>query len=572
MDGTESASPVLILAPTGRDAMAAAQLLGRAGIAARICADGCALAGALDGAGAVLVAEEGLLGQRQEVLADWVGRQPPWSDLPFVMLTGRRDDQRMRRWRQEQIAGLGNVSLIERPVQPLTLVSVVRAALRARGRQLEIRALLEARDAAAASLEAQVQARTTELRALNARLREEMEERVRVQDSLRHAQKMEALGQLTGGIAHDFNNLLQVMLGYLDLMGHGLTQPQLDRARLSRGVENVRGAVGRATTLTQQLLAFARKQRLEGRTLNLNNLLDGVRDMAHHTLGEAITLDLSPAPGLWNCRIDPTQAEVALLNLLINARDAMPGDRAGHVRITTRNETLEPDQASQASELTPGGYVVLEVQDNGGGIPGEILSRVMDPFFTTKEEGRGTGLGLSMVYGFARQSGGTLRIASREGQGTVATLYFPALQEEARPAQPRLTRPPDRPGTETILVVDDRPDVAELAREILQEFGYRVLVAHNGPAALEVLDGAGTVDLLFSDLIMPGGMNGAMLAREARRRRPRLKVLLTTGYAEASLERSATGGAEFEILGKPYGRLELSRRIRLVLDGPTGIG
>ncbi|EFH12222.1 histidine kinase famiy protein [Teichococcus cervicalis] len=392
------------------------------------------------------------------------------------------------------------------------------------------------------------------------------------EDALRQAQKMEALGQLTGGIAHDFNNLLQVMLGYLDLMGHGLTQPQLDRARLTRGVENVRGAVGRATTLTQQLLAFARKQRLEGRTLNLNNLLDGVRDMAHHTLGEAITLELRPAPGLWNCRIDPTQAEVALLNLLINARDAMPAQHAGHVRIATRNETLDQEQASRFGELMPGGYVALEIHDNGGGIPGEILSRVMDPFFTTKEEGRGTGLGLSMVYGFARQSGGTLRIASREGEGTTVTLYFPALGEEDRPVQPRALRVMDRPGTETILVVDDRPDVAELAREILQDFGYRILVAHNGPAALELLDGAGPVDLLFSDLIMPGGMNGAMLAREARRRRPRLKVLLTTGYAEASLERSTAGGAEFEIIGKPYGRLELSRKIRLILDGPTGVG
>ncbi|WP_207553465.1 histidine kinase famiy protein [Teichococcus deserti] len=393
------------------------------------------------------------------------------------------------------------------------------------------------------------------------------------EDALRQAQKMEALGQLTGGIAHDFNNLLQVMQGYLELIAVGLDKPEPERERLKRALEHVRGAANRAGQLTQQLLAFARKQQLDGRPLSLNSLVEGMRDLAGRTLGDAVALRLRPGSGLWACRLDPTQAELALLNLLINARDAMVPGRGAEVGIATANLELDAPGAAQFNtELKPGPYVLLEVSDNGCGMAPAVMARVLDPFFTTKEEGKGTGLGLSMVYGFVRQSGGGLRLRSVEGEGTVLQLVFPALAEEARPAAPRSLPAVESQGHETILLVEDRADVAGLAQEILEDFGYRVLRAAEAEEALAVLDGAQGIDLLFSDLVMPGRMNGVMLAREARRRRPRLKVLLTTGYAEAATAEGQDGRPlEFEVIGKPYGRLELSRKVRLILDGPNGV-
>ena len=388
------------------------------------------------------------------------------------------------------------------------------------------------------------------------------------EEALGQAQKMEALGQLTGGIAHDFNNLLQVIVGYADILASGLEKPDADRARLGRATDNIRQAADRATTLTQQLLAFARKQRLDGRAVNLNTLIEGMGEMVARSVGEAVTIELDLAEDLWNCRVDPTQAEVAILNVLINARDAMP--QGGTVRITTENNAVVP--SGKIGPLRAGRYVSVAIRDTGTGIPPAVLARVMDPFFTTKEEGKGTGLGLSMVYGFAKQSGGAAQIDSVVGGGTTVRLSFPATDGDASlPAKPA-TRTIDRQGTETILIVDDREDVAELARTILRDFGYTTLIAGNASEALEILDSSERVDLLFTDLIMPGGMNGVLLAREARRRQPTLKVLLATGYAEASLERTDIGGSEFDLLNKPYRRTELVRRVRAILDGPTGTG
>ncbi|TGD99341.1 hybrid sensor histidine kinase/response regulator [Methylobacterium nonmethylotrophicum] len=388
------------------------------------------------------------------------------------------------------------------------------------------------------------------------------------EEALRQSQKMEALGQLTGGIAHDFNNLLQVVVGYVDILQMGLEDPATDPRRMARAIDNIRSAAERATTLTQQLLAFARKQRLDGRAVNLNNLVEGMGDLAGRTLGDGIAVAAELGADLWNARLDPTQTEVALLNVLINARDAMPD--GGTVTIRTENHVFDADELPSGLPQ-PGRYVSVSVTDTGTGMPPEILARVMEPFFTTKEEGRGTGLGLAMVYGFAKQSGGTVVIESRTGHGTTVRLYFPMSDSEERPAPGPGHRGLQRSGTETILIVDDRRDVAELARAILRDFGYTTLLATDGRQALELLDGGDRVDLLFSDLIMPGGMNGVMLAREARRRQPRLKVLLTTGYAEASLERTDAGGSEFEIINKPYRRMELARRVRALLDGPTGV-
>ncbi|AWV16413.1 MULTISPECIES: hybrid sensor histidine kinase/response regulator [Methylobacterium] len=389
------------------------------------------------------------------------------------------------------------------------------------------------------------------------------------EEALGQAQKMEALGQLTGGIAHDFNNLLQVIVGYVDILAAGLEKPDADRARLGRATENIRQAAERATTLTQQLLAFARKQRLDGRAVNLNTLIEGMGEMVARSVGEAVKVELDLAEDLWNCRVDPTQAEVAILNVLINARDAMP--EGGTVRISTENSEV----AARGRELGPlrdGRYVSIAIKDTGTGIPPAVLARVMDPFFTTKEEGKGTGLGLSMVYGFAKQSGGAAQIESAVGAGTTVRLSFPATDGDVNAPAKVSLRSVDRQGSETILIVDDREDVAELARTILRDFGYTTLVASNAREALEILDSSERIDLLFTDLIMPGGMNGVLLAREARRRQPKLKVLLATGYAEASLERTDIGGSEFDLLNKPYRRTELVRRVRAILDGPTGVG
>ncbi len=391
------------------------------------------------------------------------------------------------------------------------------------------------------------------------------------EEALRQSQKMEALGQLTGGIAHDFNNLLQVMTGYLDLLQVGLENDRMPKTRMLNSVENTRNAVQKAATLTQQLLAFARKQRLEGRTINLNALTDGMIEIGRRTLGENIRLETNYAERLPNCRIDPTQLEVALLNVLLNARDAIGGKSDGVVVVRTAHVMVERRDSIAFTDLEPGSYVSISVSDNGGGIAPEVIERVMDPFFTTKDIGKGTGLGLSMVYGFAKQSGGAVNLYSEPNVGTTIRLYFPAVDDETAHAA-LAPRAIEQPGTETILVVDDRIDVAQVAQAMLEAIGYTTLHAKNAREALAILGGETSIDLLFTDLIMPGGMNGVMLAREARRLRPSIKVLLTTGYADSSLERTDAGGTEFDVLHKPYRHTELTRRVRIVLDGPTGVG
>lgn len=389
------------------------------------------------------------------------------------------------------------------------------------------------------------------------------------EDALRQSQKMEALGQLTGGIAHDFNNLLQVVGGYTDNLQHDLKGSLNPRSQ--RALDNIGMAVERATTLTQQLLAFARKQTLKGRPVNLNSLVDSMSELARRTLGENIDFQVRASEDLANCRIDPTQAELALLNVLINARDAMPN--GGKVVIETENRLIGQEDTLAFEGVRPGQYSAIAVTDTGQGMSADILARVMEPFFTTKEPGKGTGLGLAMVYGFAKQSGGAVRIYSEPNHGTTVRLFFPSIEQEET-AGPRIIseRAVERYGHEAVLVVEDREDVAELARSILDDFGYRVTVTRNAAEALRVLDREMRFDMLFSDLIMPGGMNGVMLAREARRRQPKLKILLTTGYAEASMERTDIAGTEFEVINKPYRRRELARRVRQILDGPTGTG
>ena len=368
------------------------------------------------------------------------------------------------------------------------------------------------------------------------------------------------------------------MSGHLDLLDHRRKTGKVTDDAVSRAVANIRSAVQTASTLTQQLLAFSRKQRLEGRLVNLNGLVAGITDLVRETLGRNIELRVEPQADLGNCQLDPTQLEMAVLNVLVNARDAMP--EGGTVTLRTRSVEVDGEDASTFIGLMPGRYVSLSITDTGTGIAPEIVGRVMDPFFTTKEEGKGTGLGLSMVHGFAKQSGGTASVESEPGTGTTVRMYFPATDatvSHAALAVPARTTPraADHGGSETILVVDDRIEVAQLSSDMLQDLGYRVRMAGNAREALALIEderGAWTPDLLFSDLIMPGGMNGFGLAREMRRRIPGIRVLLTTGFAGSADGRNSDQGTEFEVLKKPYRLADLARRVRMVLDDPvTGV-
>jgi signal transduction histidine kinase/CheY-like chemotaxis protein len=558
-----AAQPVLILAPTGRDAAAAAGLLGRAGVATRVCRDVADLVDHLPGAAAVFVAEEGLIGQPLEALVDWIDRQPPWSDLPFVMLTSQRDHGKVATWRQRQVQRLGNVALLERPVQAITLASVVQAALRARRRQLEIRVLLEAREAAAANLEAQVQARTAQLQQVNERLREEMAERARIEESLRHAQKLEALGQLTGGVAHDFNNLLMVISAGVEML-----ERNPDAARRERLLSAMRQATQRGAALTRQLLTFSRRHALRPEAVEVPALIGEMSELLDRSLRGGVRLELSLPAGLWPVFVDPGELELAILNLAVNARDAMDGK--GVVAIEAENVRDLPAGARVGAEEVPAGdYVRLAIRDTGSGMSDEVKARVFEPFFTTKDIGKGSGLGLAQVYGFAKQSGGWVSIDSAEGEGTTIHLWLPRCRDVAvsAPGDASQPHPPVSAPGECILVVEDEEEVAMLVEDMLRSLGYDVVHATNAQAALGALANGRRIDLVFSDVMMPGGTNGIELAKEIHRRRPGLPVLLTSGFAESALGEAAELG--IPVLRKPYGIPELQAAVRARLRQVT---
>jgi signal transduction histidine kinase len=400
-----------------------------------------------------------------------------------------------------------------------------------------------------ASLEAQVNARTRELR--------EREE------ALRQAQKMEVVGQLTGGVAHDFNNLLQVVVGNLEILQRNLPE---EAGRLRRAAENAMSGARRATTLTQRLLAFSRRQPLDPRPLDPNKLIADMSDLFHRTLGEAISVETVFAAGLWRVEADANQLESALLNLAVNARDAMPD--GGKLTIETANARIDEGYAATHVEVSPGQYVVICVSDTGVGMDKATLSRVFEPFFTTKEPGKGTGLGLSMVYGFVKQSGGHVKIYSEPGIGTTVKIYLPRLlggSEEDEPVAATIV--PEGSREETILVVEDDDDVRAHSVEILRELGYRVVEAHDGPSALRLLERQTRVDLLFSDVILPGGMDGAEMARQALAKHPRLKVLFTTGYARDAIVHQGRLDRGVQLITKPFTYADLAQKVRDVLDG-----
>jgi PAS domain S-box-containing protein len=409
------------------------------------------------------------------------------------------------------------------------------------------------------------------LRELNETLEQRVAERtaelMQAEEQLRQSQKMEAVGQLTGGIAHDFNNLLAGIVGSLDLMQNRIRQGRA--GEIDRYVTAAMTSAQRASALTHRLLAFSRRQPLDPKPVEANKLVAGMEELLRRTLGPIITLEMVLAGGLWRTLCDPVQLESALLNLCINARDAMP--EGGTLTIETANAHLDDAYAAAQRDVIPGQYVAISVTDTGTGIPPDVLARVFDPFFTTKPIGQGTGLGLSMVYGFAKQSEGHVRVYSEVNQGTTVKLYLPrhrgAAEEEGEGQV--VAEVPRAEAGETVLVVEDEPVVRNLIVEVLEDLGYRALEAVDGPSGLKVLQSHRRIDLLVTDVGLPGGINGRQLADQAREWRPNLKVLFITGYAENATLANGFLEHGMQMVTKPFAIDALAQKIRQMIEGHT---
>ena len=411
-----------------------------------------------------------------------------------------------------------------------------------------------------ASLESQVAARTEELARANERLTAEAVERERMEQDLRQSQKMEAVGQLTGGIAHDFNNLLTGIVGSLDLMRMRIARGRTDD--LDRYIKNAMTSAQRAASLTHRLLAFARRQPLDPRPTDVNLLIAGMEDLLRRTIHEAIALAIDPAPDVWATLCDPHQLENAILNLAINARDAMPD--GGTLTIATANSVAAEGGLIDREAVHD--YVLIRVTDTGSGMAPDVMARAFDPFFTTKPIGQGTGLGLSMIYGFARQSEGQATIESEVGRGTTVNLYLPRHHGQAEDGDADETVAAPRPGSgESVLVVEDEAVVRTLIVEVLHDLGYRALEAADGPAGLRLLQSSERIDLLVTDVGLPG-INGRQLADQARVARHDLKVLFITGYAETAAMSSGFLEPGMAMMTKPFSTEALMSRIRGIIE------
>ena len=386
--------------------------------------------------------------------------------------------------------------------------------------------------------------------------------RVRAENMVRQSQKMEAIGHLTGGVAHDFNNLLQIISANLDLAvasGEARSNP-----RLGQRLQNAIGAVARGSRLTAQLLAFARRQALDPRSLDLGRTIRDMGDMLRRTLGEQVQVESVIAGGLWNTLVDPNQVENAILNLAINARDAMPN--GGKLTLEVANAYLDDAYAATHAEVTPGQYVMLAVSDTGTGMTSEVMGRVFEPFFTTKPEGKGTGLGLAQAYGFVKQSGGHIKIYSEPGEGTTVKLYLPRTRRPHDTADSSHARPAEG-GSERILVVEDDEGVRAAVVDMLTDLGYSVLRAEHAEAALALLEGGAKVDLLFTDVVMPGAIPTRELTRRAQEMNPKLLVLYTSGYTQNAIVHNGRLDDDAFLLSKPYRKDELARKLRSVFAG-----
>jgi PAS domain S-box-containing protein len=658
----------LVLAPIGRDAAIASAMLGEAAITADVCGNLPELVGELDkGVGFVVVTEEALRTADLRALAAWIEAQPEWADLPFILLTGRGGGLERNPAAARHLDVLGNVTFLERPFHPTTLVSLARSALRGRRRQYEARARLEAlaererelaegqarfqaitdsidqmiwstrpdgfhdyfnqrwydytgvpegstdgeawvgmfhpddheraqkiwqrsletgvpyhieyrlrhrsgeyrwtlgrahpvRDArgrivrwygTCTDIDAQVRAREVlaqSREALELEVAEAIAERETAVAQLHEAQKLETVGQLTGGVAHDFNNLLTPIMGSLDLLRRSLSDE-----RALRLIDAALQASHRAATLVQRLLAFARRQDLQPRSVNVAALLEGMRDLISRSIGPTIEVLIESEAELPPARVDPNQFELAILNLAVNARDAMPN--GGKLRIAADSVDV-----TWPARVSPGRYVRIGVVDSGVGMDASTLARAVEPFFSTKGLGKGTGLGLSMVHGLAAQSGGALDLSSTPGKGTRAEIWLPVADTAADIDAEPLATALQAPRAATILLVDDEELVRVGTADLLADLGYQVVQAGSGSEALRLLRQDG-FDILVTDYLMPG-MNGAELAREARARVPGLPVLLITGYSNI-----AEGpGMELPRLTKPFRQTDLAQRVADLLQ------
>ncbi|HZV83439.1 MAG TPA: ATP-binding protein [Brevundimonas sp.] len=549
-------SRVLILALRGRDAQVVERILAKQDHACVVCDSAQMLADELSrGAAMAVVTEESLSDTDRGALVDWLAAQPAWSDFPFIVMATKRSGARPRDAAQI-LEQLGNVVVLERPVHGDTLVSAVASAFRGRKRQYEARRRLEDLKQAEedlralnGSLESRILERTEALSNANNQLMQEVAERERVQAALVQSQKMEAVGQLTGGIAHDFNNLLTVIYGNLELI-----QGRSRDERTLRLSEYARQAADRAAKLTQQLLAFSRTQSLTLKPVDVNGLVDGMKDLLARTIGSQIRIETRLGDSRAWAMADANQLELAILNLAINARDAMPD--GGALTIATDVRQTDGGGADRGS-------VVIAVTDTGQGIPKALIEKVFDPFFTTKAVGKGTGLGLSQVYGIARQSGGTVRIHSVEGEGSVVEIWLPVTAETARSDAPEAHLNLAREGSkDRILVVDDDDGVRRFIVECLETLGYEVDQAAGGREALARLNDTCPA-LLIVDYAMPG-LTGVDVIQKVRERFPSQRIILSTGFADMAAVEAVMEPEN--VLRKPFRIAELAAAVNASLE------
>jgi len=546
----------LVMAPVGRDGAIAQAILAEAGCPTVLCNTLVELLAKLEqGAGLAVIVDEVVRSADLTAVSNWVADQPSWSDFPFLILTQRGGSVERNPAARRLSTALGNVAFLERPFHPTTLVSAVKSALRGRSRQYEARERIEQIRRGEALLERRVVERTVELEAANRQLASQIAEREKAETALYQAQRLEAVGQLTSGVAHDFNNLLTVILGNVEQLMKRTDDPAVVRRLSMMGEASRRGAI-----LTAQMLAFSRRQKLEPRAVDLNQTVRNMGDLLKSTIGGSVhILEPELADDLWIAMIDPTQIELVILNLAINARDAM--EVGGTLKIATRNVVMPPPTTPE--QPPAGEHVMISVSDNGSGMSDDVRTRAFEPFFTTKAVGKGSGLGLSQVYGLAKQSGGGVTIDTAPGEGTQINIYLP--RADATPVTDVVT---ERPATAApasdlvVLIVDDDDAVREVTAGIVSDLGYAVVEAGSGGAALDLLDRRNDIQAVILDFAMPG-MNGADVAREMHSRRPNLPILFATGYADA--EALATASDE-RIVHKPFNDGELADKLARVLS------
>nr|WP_207200817.1 ATP-binding protein [Pseudomonas sp. TH21] len=534
----------------GRDGTLALMMLNEAGYSGIVASSLPMLCEALEqGAGLLIIAAEALRGADLEPLLEHLHQQPAWSDLPIVLMTHHGGSEQNG---SSHLSGLlGNVTFLERPFHPITLISLVSAALRGRRRQYDARdRLIDLSESelrlqrTLETLEQQVEERTAQLRSN--------------EEALRQSQKMEAVGQLTGGIAHDFNNMLTGIIGSLELLRRRVSRGKLDDldSLIDLGVTSANRAAG----LTHRLLAFSRRQSLDSKPVQINELVTSMGELLQRSINESIALDMRLEDRLWTAEADPNQLESALLNLVLNARDAMPD--GGRLIVETSNRHLDSVFTAAYGTLNPGDYVELSVSDTGCGIPESLIGRVFDPFFTTKPIGQGTGLGLSMIYGFARQSHGHVTIHSEVGKGTTVSLFLPRFVGELTADTPLDSALlPFANAGECVLIVEDDPAVRVLVSQVLSELGYAFVEAGDADNALPIIESSQRIDLMISDVGLPG-MNGRQLAEIGRQIRPDLKVLFITGYAEHAAVRGGFLDPGMQLITKPFTFDLLTAKVR----------